>query len=382
MRIVHFASFAPCACGLYEAARDMVIADRLSGHETYLVDVGITTSIKGELKHEEGAPGKKDNRGGTEIISEDPSIAYKADVLIFHTGVPDNWIVQCQAPIIWILHGRPLACFRPEQFGSGNSYSLIATIARWPRVKAIVTFWQHHIPYWLPIIPSEKLVCFPAPPIDEKRFCKDGEKHDFKEMGGKWNIMLAESWREDVDMYEIVHGAIEFAKTRTDIKFHFYGLVIPFPACWELLVAELRKLNALGELWARRENIQEIYHAVDILLSPQRIITRTIGEALSCGTPVIAANGCAEATWTTFPDEPFEVADTLKLALSELEYNKENILKRVQMNAKVFSLANYSLQMNQLYKKVTNQSEVPLAVREIDSDPAKVGDFVEKFPTE
>lgn len=366
MRIVHFAPFAPCACGLYEAARDMVIADRLSGHETYLVDVGITTLIKGEFKHEEGIPGKKDTRGGTEVISEDPSIAQKADILIAHTGIPDNWIVQCQAPMIWILHGRPLACFRPEQFGVGNSYSLIANIAKWPRVKAMVTFWQHHVPYWLPIIPTEKLVCFTAPPIDEKRFCKEGEKHDFKELGGKWNIMLAESWREDVDMYEIVHGAIEFAKTRTDVKFHFYGLVSPVPICWEFLISELRKLNALGELWARRPNIEEVYRVADVLLSPQRIVTRTIGEALSCGLPVIAANGCQQATWTTFPDEPFEVTDTLKLALNDLEHDKENVLEQVKINAEAFSLTNYSLQMNRLYQNITNLSEsnIPLAVRE------------------
>ena len=352
MRIVHFAPFAPCACGLYEAARDMVIADSMAGHEAHFVDVGITTQIKGEFKQEPGVPGKEDFRCGKKLITEDPIIAHTADIIVAHTGVPDNWISSCQAPIVWILHGRPTACFKPEQFGTGNSYSLIATLAQWPRIKAMVTFWDHHVLYWEPIIPKDKLVCFPAPPIDENRFNPIGKKHDFKELGKEWNIVLTDSWRDDVDIYEIIHGAIEVAKTRNDVRFHIYGIDNKLPACWEYLIAQLRKYDALGELWARRQDIEEVYRAADILLSPHRIVTRAIGEALSCGTPVIAADGCDLATFTTRPDEPDDVALDIHDLINGITYDPMRIKEKVSNSAKALSLEEYSKNMNNVYNRI------------------------------
>lgn len=348
MRIVHFAPFAPCACGLYEAARDMVVADRRTGHDAHLVDVGPT--IK-DGSHTDGKSGQSDARGGTEIVTAEPGVAFYADVIVAHTGIPDNWIVQCQAPIVWVLHGRPGACFRPEQFGNGNSYTLMATLATWPRVKAIVTFWPHHIQFWKPVISEGKLICFPVPPIDESRFSSDGPRHDFKELGGKFNVMLADSWREDIDIYEITHGAIEFAKTRGDVKFHFYGVQTPL-RCWEFLFAELRRLGALGEVWGQRPNIEEIYRAADILLSPQRIVTRIVGEALSCGTPVIAAEGCDSATWTAKPDDPVRIAETIGRALSEIETAPAEVTRRVRESAAYFALGKYNERMNAIYERV------------------------------
>lgn len=349
MRVVHFAPFAPSACGLYEAARDMVIADRRAGHDAQLVDVG-PTLVDGT--HTDGKPGQIDNRGGTEVKSAKPSIANYADVIVAHSGMPDNWIVQCQAPIVWILHGRPGACFRPEQFGRGNSYSLMASLATWPRVKKMVTLWPYYVQFWKPIIPSEKLVCFSVPPIDENRFTLEGEKHDFGELGGKFNVMIADSWREDIDVYEITHGAIEFSKIRKDVKFHFYGVQTPY-RCWEYLFTELRRMGTLGEVWGQRPNIEEIYRSADVFLSPHRIITRTIGEALSCGMPVIAANGCETATYTADPSEPETVVQALKEAYFDIISNLNDTKKRVNETARAFSLAEYGKKITEVYQEVT-----------------------------
>ena len=347
MKIVHFAPFAPCACGLYEAARDMMIADKLSGHDAYMVDTGITRDGK-------KSPAKidaKDKRGETEISTQNPIIVFDADVIIAHTGIPDQWIVQCQAPIVWILHGRPAACFRPEQFGNRNAYSLTARLAIWPRVKAMVTFWDYHVQYWKPIIPEDKLVCFPAPPIDEKRFSKDGHVYDYKTMGGECNIMIAESWREDVDIYEITFGVIAAAKILSGVKFHFYAMESPL-RCWNFLIEEMRRLGIKGEIFGRRTKIEEVYRAADILLSPQRITTRSVGEALSCGTPVIAAKGCDSATWNMIPDEPENVAETIKEAILDLVNKPDEINKRVEDATKAFSLSEYNNNMNRVYEKI------------------------------
>lgn len=347
MRIVHCAPFSPNRCGLYEAARDMVVADKLAGHETYMLDVGTTSKDT----YTPGAPDKIDDRGGTKIVTWNPDIIWSADVIIAHTGIPDNWIAPCSAPVIWMLHGRPRACFSPEYGAGGHTYSLIANLARWPRIKKMVTFWPYHVQFWNPVIPPEKLVFLPAPPIDEKRFCKDGPKHSYTAMGGKWNIIICESWREDVDTYEITHGAIALAKRMQGIKFHLYAMETPLK-CWEYLTAELRRLGALGEVWARRANMEEVYRAADILLTPQRIATRSVGEALSCGLPVVAARGCEYATYTAHPDEPQEVAQALEMAISEKDAPDTH--RKIHEAAQAFALSRYSEAMRTVYAEVRN----------------------------
>ncbi len=345
MNIVHFVPFAPNACGLYEAARDMIVADRQAGHEVGLVDVGITTNGV----HTPGIVGKEDDRGGTKVCSVDPIVARSANILIAHSGVPDPWFSVCQAPMIWVLHGRPAACFKPEQFGRGHSYTLMADVAMWPRVKALLTFWPFHVKYWNAILPQEKLVCLPAPPIDCGRFSPTGPIHDFGDKKGEWNVVIADSWREDVDLFEIVNGVIESAKERSDVKFHFYGVEDPLPSCWDRLLIVLRDLGALGEVWARRPNIEEIYRATDIVLSPHRITTRIVGEALCCGTPVIAAHGCEHATWTCKPDEPESVAASIREAISQLSSNNGRVKQQVQKKTKCLSLSEYNKSMSVVY---------------------------------
>ena len=344
MRIVHYAPFAPNACGLYEAARDMVIADFRVGHEVHLVDVGVTINNE----YIPGSVGKTDSRGGTFISTSDPAIANNADILIAHTGIPDNWIVANQVPIIWIMHGRPAACFRPEQFKKGHSYSLMYLLSKWPRIKKMVTFWKHHIPYWEPIIPKEKLVCLDAPPVDQERFSPNGPIHDFGENKGKWNVLIADSWREDVDIYEVCHGLLQ-----TDIpglKVHFYAMEIPLGP-WEYLLQAFREKGILGEVQGRMLNMEEKYRAADVILSPHKIATRVIIEGLSCGIPIIA-NGCDLAQYRMVVDDPYSIRTAIQCCIDNLECNKKMVTDEVKQAANMCSLSKYNEQMNEVYRSI------------------------------
>jgi len=349
MNIVHFAPYGVNACGMYEAARDMVVADIKSGHIASFVDIGSTTT---DYKKCEPKVGEVDNRGDVPIVTKDPSIANEADIIVAHTGVPDNWIVKNQAPVIVIMHGRPAASFAVEQSKKMVSYSLMAEFASWPRVKKMVTFWEHHVDFWKLIIPESKLVCFGAPPIDKSRFSDKGEKYDFGGKGGKWNIVIADTWRDDVNSFEIVNGAIEAAKRIPGIKVHLFAMPNPLPQCWEYLVGELRNLNSLGAIWGRRDKMEEVYRGADIVLSPQRIVTRSVGEPLCCGTPVIAANGCKEATIAVDTGSPKDVADGIEKLISMMTSSLECVQKNIKMQAESFSLGKYSERMNLIYNEV------------------------------
>jgi len=168
MKIVHFAPFGPNACGMYEAARDMVVADHKAGHEVQFVDVGATS--EDTSKQDEPKVGVVDMRGDIQITTATPNVALDADILVFHTGVPDKWVVKTQAPIIFILHGRPAACFATEHKSDNYvSFSLAPILAGWPRVKKLVTFWRSHVNFWSPVVPDRKVRCSGGRHLEERQ---------------------------------------------------------------------------------------------------------------------------------------------------------------------------------------------------------------------
>jgi len=345
MVICHIAPFAPNQAGIYEAARDMAKADAISGNQVIFIDSGVT--IKGERQTPK--IGAIDNRAGFNLVTGDPALINDADVIIMHTGAPDEWIVKNQSPLIWVIHGRPLASFRPEQAGELISYSLYKMVADWPRSKKMLYFWPEFEPHWKHLFNGKDLI-LDYPVIDETRFNNSEMVHKL-ENKGEVNFLICDSSREDIDLYELTVGIIAAAKQIQGLKFHFYGHDHINQSGWGYLFNTLRKLNALGDLKPRVSHMEQVYRGVDCLISPNRIITRTIGEALSCGIPVISQNGCKVADYTCDMADPLDVVDAIKLFKDDFDkgIDKENILN----HAKVFSMTNYSNIMNKVYDDLT-----------------------------
>jgi glycosyltransferase involved in cell wall biosynthesis len=341
MNIVHVAPFAPNQCGLYESARDMTKADYLMGHNVFFVDAGININNKLEFS----PYGSIDNRSGFKLTTSDPIVLDFADIIIAHTYIPDVWLSRNDAPIVWIVHARPLASFRPEQNTNIKSYTMYAEVAKWKRTKAMVYFWDGFKHYWDVIFPEEKNICLEYPPIDLDRFNPNGEKHQIEEKHkGKYNVLICDSWREDIDLFEIVNGCIYAAKIINDIKFHFVGFENPIKDCWQILLKELQKYNALGAIYSRMPDMQKIYRAHDFLLTPHKIITRTIGEALACGLPVVASKGCKVANHTADISDPNNVCNEI-INMCEI-LNCKNV---PIFTYEEFDLKKYGQKMTDLY---------------------------------
>lgn len=344
MVICHIAPFAPNRCGLYEAARDMARADIEGGNNVIFVDAGITNNGV----REDAKIGAIDNRGDFKLETASPHMINDADVVVLHTGVPDNWLVKCQAPIVWIIHGRPLACFRPELQNKGNSYSLYQNIAQWKRSKKLVYFWPEFKPHWDICIPESKQVIFEYPVIDNKRFTQIGDKYKLQNKG-KYNILICDSSREDVDLYEMVIGCIEVAKEISGIKFHFFGFDHPIPNCWNIVLGKLKQLGCLGDIYGRIGNMETIYRACDCLISPNRIITRTISEALCCGIPVIAQSPCKVANYTCDMSQPYDVYQAITKFIEDFN---SGVDFKTSKKAELFNMQNYSKKMNEIYEEI------------------------------
>jgi hypothetical protein len=80
------------------------------------------------------------------------------------------------------------------------------------------------------------------------------------------------------------------------------------------------------------------------LISPNRIITRTVAEAISCGINVIAQDPCKIADYTCDMAQP----EQLKHALIKLMNKKTDTTER----AKLLNMESYIDQMNAIYSEV------------------------------
>lgn len=359
MEIVHFGPYGPHRAGIYEAARDMVRADVERGHLTSFVDVGPT---RNDGVQEPPQIGAVDDRGDFQLVTMPPQWADSADILIYHTGVPDNWVVRNEAPIISMIHGRPLATFRPEQnLDSRNGYSVLNMLGEWPRVKKFVYFWPEFTAYWRNIIPEEKLAPIDYPPIDLKRFTPDGPVHKFApEHKGTYNALIADAWREDIDVFEITNGAIEAVKQIPGLRVHMYSVeTVPdtpghLPPCWQTLMSTLAHRGGCGEISGRQPGLEEVFRAVDFVMSPNRIVTRIIGEALACGVPVLAAQGCKVTPYTADIFDPHEVGAVAMQLVDDLQNDPEKVKADCRATAEaLFSLERYGKAIEQVYQEVT-----------------------------
>jgi glycosyltransferase involved in cell wall biosynthesis len=347
MRIAHIAPWAVNRCGLYEMARDMARADFYGGNEVIFIDAGVTENGV----RQEPVIGAIDERAGFRLQTADYKLLETADVIILHTGVPDNWLVKNQIPLIWVVHGRPLACFRPELMKKGSSYSLYWEVSGWQRTKKMLYFWPEFNSHWKPLFNGKDL-CLDYPLIDETRFSHEGQKHKLANHG-KYNILVCDSQREDIDLYEMVVGLLIACEKIPGLKIHFYGFDMPLPNCWNILLGKLKEFGGLGDIAGRVSNMELIYRSCDCLISPNTIITRTIGEALSCGIPVISNINRFNmmSDYTCNMADPEDICEAIQLFVNDFDnklIDKNTILNR----AKNFNMENYSKKMNKVYEEL------------------------------
>lgn len=296
MRIAHFAPFAPHRAGLYETTRDMIVAERLAGAQSELVDVGVL----GEKRR----VGERDTRGreGHEVVALDYDDVTDYDIYVCNGGIPESFLARTSAPVVQIMHGRPESSFRLSQRSELPVYDLYARRARDPRWCMWVTLWSEHLPYWRVLIPSEKLRATTNPPCDLELYTPVGPRHEW-DPPGRHNVLVADLWRPDADPFHTVHGLIEAADHIEGLRVHLYACRPPLGP-WEHVFRHMRERGILGETKGQMLNFERVLRAADVVVTPHRIATRLVREALACGTPVVAGDPCRHTPHTTLPDHP------------------------------------------------------------------------------
>lgn len=291
MKIVHITTYKPNSCGLTEASFNMAKADILNGHDVSVIDTGIAAS---DLSRQPPSVGEKVQRGSIDIISEHHSVLDKADLIVQHTYCNDSWLSRNQAPIVYILHGRPDACYRQElDEPQYLAFSAYGGISHYPRIKKVVSFWDAYDRYWEIVCDKSKLVTLDFPAIDDEIFSPKGIKFEIpKNKKGDKNIMVCDGNRRDITRFETFVTAYHEAKNTPGLKYHFIGLDTPIRDAENRLLAKIRDVGGLGLVMGKIHHLDHFYRAMDSILTPHSIITQIVGEAIATGIDVISTTGC------------------------------------------------------------------------------------------
>lgn len=272
MKIAHSAIATPHRCGLYETTRELVLAIRELGHDARIVDpcpqpkVGITVEDRG-------------------VPIADMDWAVKSDVIINHSGIDKTPLANSSQPIVHVAHGRPLSTFMGERSGSAPGLTWQTQKRNDPRYIGAVTFWPEYEPY-LRTLWTPKPVYVVPPTVDLEYWKPGGSKFDFYKQKAPYNVIMTDPWsREDAQPYHCIHAFALFNRIIPSSKLHMFA--------WDgnkKAITGLKNLLGYGggviTRWAT--NVRDIMRAADMLISPHRIYTRSIREAMACNLQVVS----------------------------------------------------------------------------------------------
>jgi len=373
MKVAHIVPITPHKCGMYETARELVVAETKLGIDSRLFDprpsmedlftqiknatnAGKTVTVKPESFRE---PEDFEDRGATNSSKE---FLKGADIIVSHSGIQPQ-ALPGEQPIIHVMHGRPYSSFMLEERKKADIYSTYHKWGTIPRFKAFVTLWPEYVSFLCMIIPEEKIHSFDA--FVDTDLWKPGrdETFDFHSSGGEINIVSTDMWRLDKDPYYVVNAYALFHKKYPKAKIHIFSCQptkmdlekqqIQIEGAWGSMFACMKEKNMIGETMLHIKNIEVVYQNADVLITPHVIATRTVREALSCGCQVVAGLENRFTPYTAYVENQQAFANEIERAYLDRMKDPEGVEKRNrQIAIDNFSTEKTAKQFLNLYEEV------------------------------
>jgi len=331
MQIAHFAVFSPNKSGMYATVRDLILAERMQGIDAQFIDYNFDGPDNGRAGMNYSKVGLCD----ADIVTISPDWAYEeADILIRHALITEP-IIRVGKPIIMAMHGRPEYSYMLEHYGQSPVMSIMANHETDEKYAAYMTFWQEHLLPWNLIMPKREIIYIPVP-VDLKRFNPDGEKYSSANWTGHPNIMVADMWREDITPFPMISAVETFRqKYSPAAKLHIFGMPHKDKGFSAQLGTRLRASGLVGECNMTVPFLDRVYRSADILVTPHRIATRIIREALASGCPVVAGTGCQYTPYTADPRDPEAFAAQIDRCWRDFQERGDEFRAKVRNVAEV-----------------------------------------------
>jgi len=332
MKVAHVVHWTPHTNGMYETARDLVEAERCVGLDARIVDIR-GAELEGVPSQVQPAGAPCPNCGYMKLVRPDPGQTVpdwaesrgvakvpvewldECDAIVSHSGMPPGLSLGKDKPRIHVAHGRPHSSFLLGQMEGNHVWRAYAEYAKDPRFKALVTLWPGFTRYWRLVFPRVEEM---PPFVDLDRWQPGATGYGFGGQGGAPNVVVTDIWRHDRDPFRCLFGFMVFAERMLGARLHLYGLNDRDVQALGPVLDGLNARGVLGEVCGHRNDLLSIYGSADMLLTPHRIATRTVREALACGLTVVA--GSSRYTPYAADDEDLDgVADALARAWGDLK---------------------------------------------------------------
>ena len=371
IQVVHIVPVTPHQCGMYETAREIAEYERKLGINAFLFDPRSTEEEienskksdacesdgqieKAATYNEEGVgvPKVPDWSEDREVCTVPKSVLAKSDILVSHSGINPE-IRKLNIPYIHLAHGRPRSSFLIEKAGGSPIYSLYKELSKDELLKGVVTLWPDYVDY-LQILFGDKKVHGFSPLVNLNEWQTTGpNKYNFGGLGGKINVVCSDIWRLDKDPYHVVNAFVLFAKKHEGAKLHLYA--VRHERAWGTLLACLKERGILGEVKPLVHNLSEIYRTADMLITPHKIATRTVREALACGLQVVAGDGNRYTKYAADEENLKEYAAMMDCAITDWQTDKKKrIVENRGMAERGFDPIKTAKSFVNLFKEVLN----------------------------
>ena len=321
MKIAHFAVFSPNQSGMYATVRDLILAERMRGIDAQFIDYTVDASQ---------ATYSKVGLFDKDIVTVAPDWAYKeADILIRHSTLTEP-IIRVGKPIVMAMHGRPEYSYMLEHYGKSPVMKIMANHEVDDKYAAYISFWEEHLLFWNLIMPKREITYIPCP-VDLKRFNPEGQKFFSANWTGTPNIVVADMWREDITPFSMIAAAERFRqKYCNTVKLHMFGLPPKDRGFTSQLGQRLQNSGLLGEANMVVPFLDTVYRSADMVVTPHRIATRIVREALASGCPVVAGTGCKYTPYTADPRDPDSFAYQINRCWENLQEQKDEMRAKVR----------------------------------------------------
>lgn len=354
LKVAHFGQFGPNQAGIHTTAMEMIMAERLVGIDSQYIDF-------------DGKKNKPSRVGLTDgsVTTVGPSFAEKADILVRHSAIPWQFLGKYK-PIVMCIHGRPEYTFLLEYYGRVGLIQEYLKCGKNPQYKSFITFWKEHIPFLEWLLPDAKIDFVPAM-VDLDKYNPVGMKAVLAPNEGKPNIVIADNFRTDTTPFNVLMAAALFVKLYCPKgRVHIFGLQKSNQSPVKDMADMLKRANILGKSTSLVRNIEQVYRAAEIVVTPQVIATRVVREALASGVPLVAGKGNPYTRYTANPRDTRGFASEINKCWRDIKKGKQRTNPR-EVAEEHFNLEQAGQKALEVYERImteqrTNQKSAKVEV--------------------
>ena len=302
MKCAHFSSFAPHRSGLFEAAKDLVLAERAAGIDSMFINM----SVADPEKHIADCPGGRLDEG--QLNPSTWEEAKDAHIWVVHRGIPAGLVEEAKKHYtIMAIHGGPEHMVMYDIENSGNKQSFNSHINMINNYSKAVALNEHDFQIWK-LYANPGQVVLIEDSIDVSRYSPEGYAWEFH---GLPAILYADISRNIKLPFTLYWAMAGIHKKLPAARLEMYGLPFAEINTFRNTMVRAHDITLLGTLESVQlitSDLRPMMRGAHIGVNPNLsgVRSRVTMEMMACGLPVVASNG-------DYPIRQYKPYDTVGL---------------------------------------------------------------------